>query len=173
MAREIRVAQRGGQPGVTGDGRVRPDVQATTIEEARREIEETRGRISGTLDAIEQRLREQRDELRDRLDVLRSLRQRIRSSVWPSLGIAFGAGAALGMLRRRRREARRAARHGELSAAEREELRRWRAERRRRLERRARAGRWREGRSFFAQLRSALGQAVIAGLTDRARRMRG
>jgi len=169
MAREIRVAQRGERVDVTGDGRAQPDVQATTIEEARREIEDTRGRISGTLDAIELRLREQREELRNRLDVLRAVRRRIRSNVWPSLGIAFGAGAALGMIRRRRgREARR-----ELSAAEREQLRRWRAERRQRLEQRARARRRGGGRSMFAQLRSALGRAVIDGLTDRTRRMRG
>ncbi|HEX7090705.1 MAG TPA: hypothetical protein VF192_11265 [Longimicrobiales bacterium] len=173
MAREIRVARGVGRPGVTGDGQARREVQPTTIEEARREIESTRGRISGTLDAIELRLQEKREDLRNRLDVLRPVRRRIRSSVWPSLGIAFGTGVVLGMLRRGGgREARRGAQRHELSAGEREQLRRWRAERRKRLEQRARATR-RRGRSMFAQLRSALSRAVIDGLTDRARRMRG
>src|SRR5690606_29113680 len=161
-----------GRPDVTGDGRARREVQPTTIEEARREIESTRGRISETLDAIELRLQEKREDLRDRLDVLRPVRQRIRSSVWPSLGIAFGTGVALGMLRRG--GGRKARRGAHLSAAEREQLRRWRAERRHRLEQRARTrGRHGGGRSVVARLRSALGQAVIHVLTHPAPRTRG
>jgi len=95
--------------------------------------------------------------------------------VWPSLAIAFAGGLVLGMIgggekgedHGMRRQA------GTLSAAERRELRRWRAERRDRLARRTRAARRRGAgqRSMFAQVRSALGQAIIDGLTDRARQM--
>lgn len=172
MARDIRVRERGTAADVRGDGLERHGMQPNTIPEARRAIEGTRGRISETLDAIELRIQEKRDDLRDRLDVLRPVRRRIRSHVWPSLGIAFGGGLLFGLLRRGGR-----AEHGRtaaLDASERRELRRWRAERRDRLERRRRAG-GRRGvtgrRSIFARVGSALGQAVIDGLGDRARRM--
>lgn len=174
MAREIRVRQRGEAAAVRGDGLGRGEVQPTSVAEARRAIEDTRGRISETLDAIEDRIQEKRHDLRNRLDVLQPVRHRIRSSVWPSLGIAFGGGLLFGLMRGGEEEEDRVRhRAGTLSAAERRELRRWRAERRDRLAERTRAaGRRAVGRrSMFAQLRSALGRAVIDGLGDRARRM--
>ncbi len=176
MAREIRVRQRGEAADVRGDGLGRGEVQPTSVAEARRAIESTRGRISETLDAIEDRIQEKRHDLRNRLDVLQPVRHRIRSSVWPSLGIAFGGGLLLGLLRGGEREedhGMRRHRTGMLSAAERRELRRWRAERRDRLAERTRTARRRGAgrRSMFAQVRSALGNAIIDGLSDRARRM--
>jgi len=175
MAREIGVRQRGGAGTVRGDGLGQGRAQPTTVAEARRAIEDARGRISETLDAIEERIQGKRHDLQSRLDVLGRARGRIRSHVWPSLAIAFAGGLVLGMIgggekgedHGMRRQA------GTLSAAERRELRRWRAERRDRLARRTRAARRRGAgqRSMFAQVRSALGQAIIDGLTDRARQM--
>jgi len=175
MAREIRVGRREEAASVRGDGLGQVEVQPTSVAEARRAIEDTRGRISETLDAIEERIQEKRHDLRNRLDVLQRVRGRIRSHVWRSLGIAFGGGLLLGLLRGGDEEKGHGMRRstGTLSAAERRELRRWRTERRERLAGRARAARYRGAgrRSMFAQVRSALGQAVIDGLSDRARRM--
>jgi len=171
MAREIRLRRRE-EGGMRGDGLGQGPVQPTTVAEARRAIEAARGRISETLDAIEDRIQEKRHDLRSRLDVLRPVRGQIRSHVWRSLGIAFGGGLLLGLLGGGGKKGMRQ-RAGTLSPAERRALRRWRTERHERLARRTRMARGRDsGRgSMFAQLRSALGQAVLDGLADRARRM--
>jgi ElaB/YqjD/DUF883 family membrane-anchored ribosome-binding protein len=69
-----------------------------SIEEARDALAATRQRISQDLDSIEARLRGTAEGLRERLDPLEPARTRIRADVWASLGIAFAAGVALGLL---------------------------------------------------------------------------
>ncbi len=69
-----------------------------SIEEARAALATTRERISRDLDHIESRLRGTAEGLRERLDLLEPARTRIRADVWTSLGLAFAAGIALGLL---------------------------------------------------------------------------
>ncbi len=78
-----------------------------TIDEARDALAETRRRIARDLDVIEVRLRGTTDELRGRLDLLEPARRRIRADVWTRLGLAFGAGVLLALLRGRDHRGRR------------------------------------------------------------------
>ncbi len=96
------------------------------VDDAREAIAQTRERISATLDAIELRIDETKDDLRRKVDVLRPVRERIGAAPWTALGIAAGAGLALGLLtggsddqkrtrarsRRHRHERARATSHG-------------------------------------------------------------
>ena len=72
--------------------------QPRSVVDAREAIAQTRERISATLDAIELRIDETRQNIRRKADVLRPVRQRISAAPWTALGIAAGAGLALGLL---------------------------------------------------------------------------
>lgn len=173
MAREIRVVRKVGRRGP--DSRRSPVIgpEPQTTEEARRAIEQTRGRISSTLDAIEDRIGNTKEEIRDRIDVVTPLRERIRAHRGMSLGIAFGAGLLLSLVTGRDKS------RGMLDESEREELRRWRAERRHRLRheelvRSAHAAHRRpeeiEGEgSGLELLGDAIAQGIMTGLRDRWR----
>lgn len=181
MALDIRIDRirgegehEGGESPGASEYEAAPSPQST--EEARRAVEEARGRISSTIDAIEDRVEEAREGLKERLDVLRPVRDRIRRNGWKAVGVAFGAGLALGLLT-----------GGEdrdlIDEDERRELRRWRAERRSRLRQRE-AHAWerrgedereheprRERGGVWRGLQGVLVSAAIAGLSERGRRM--
>ncbi len=72
--------------------------QPRSVGDAREAIAQTRERISATLDAIELRIDETKQDIRRKADVLRPVRERIGASPWTALGIAAGAGLALGLL---------------------------------------------------------------------------
>ncbi len=165
MAREIRIERRGERP----DGMTSRTHEPATTDEARRAIEETRGRISATLDEIEDRIGEARENIKDKVNVARPIRNRLRQNPLPGIGVAFGTGLVLGLLTGGgEKEGKK---RGMLGDEEREELRRWREERRERLrEMRHRGMGEAEGPSFIGQMAGALASAVIAGLLARARR---
>lgn len=165
MAREIRIERRGGRPDA-GPSRTH---EPTTTDEARRAIEETRGRISATLDEIEDRIGEARENIKDKVNVARPIQNRMRANPLPGIGIAFGAGLVLGLLTGG--EEKEGKPREMLGDEGREELRRWRAERRDRLRERRRRRRGEAGGpSFIGQMAGAVTSAVIAGLMTRARR---
>ncbi len=78
-----------------------------SVAEARRDLAETRRQLTRDLDGIEARLRGTASDLRQRLDLLEPARERIRSDVWSSLAVAFGAGLAYAVLTTRRRDGER------------------------------------------------------------------
>jgi len=163
--------------------------QPRSVEDAREAIAQTRERISATLDAIELRIDQTRQDIRRKADVLRPVRERIGAAPWTALGIAAGAGLALGLLTggdsraddehaRERARARRRARHlrhehasggnhGEESADARAgvKLQKWmqavRAERR---------GRASAQENLLHHLLPALSGAISAGISARIRR---
>ncbi|MFS8636465.1 MAG: hypothetical protein FWJ74_00175 [Gemmatimonadota bacterium] len=165
MAQESRAESVTGRPDAE---RVRTAEPATT-DEARRAIEETRGRISATLDEIEGRIEEARENIREKVDVTRPIRNRLREHPLPGIGIVFGAGLVLGLLTGGKEKE---GKHREMPGKEeREELRRWRAERRERLrEHGRRRERGARGPSFIRQTAGLVASAALAGLMTRVRR---
>lgn len=141
--------------------------QPETTGDARRAIEETRGRISATLDEIEDRIDETRQQIREKVDVARPVRDRLRSRPLAGLGVALGAGLVLGLLTGGKEKPRRRM----LDEEEREDLRRWRSERRERLSELRRPAGGAAAPSLIGQLGGVVVSAAMAGLAARARRM--
>lgn len=87
--------------------RAAPTPDPRNVGEARRDLDATRRRLSHDLDAIEARIRAAKGDIQERLDLLTPARERIRSDVWKSLALAFGAGLAYALLTAKRDDGRR------------------------------------------------------------------
>jgi ElaB/YqjD/DUF883 family membrane-anchored ribosome-binding protein len=165
-----------------------------TVDEARDAVQRSRQRISSTLDALEERIVEKKHEIQERVDVMRPVREQISERPFAAVTAGLFVGALLGSLgggddddHTHRRSGRVS---GRLTDEDRDELRRWRRERKQRLRaamkrQHARGGLHREdaGRSsrdeddgsrFNAlkhQLMGAVTSAITTALTSQIRRL--
>lgn len=109
-----------------------------TVDEARDAVARSRERISSTLDALEDRIVEKKHEIQDRVDVLRPVREQIAERPLTAVMAGLAVGALLGALgggdddEYTRRRSGRISGH-ELDDDERDELKQWRRQRRKRL----------------------------------------
>lgn len=100
------------------------------VGEARRVVEASRGRVAETLQELEGRLVEEKEALQDKLDVVRPAREFVRSKPLLAIGAGAAAGLLLGLATGGRR---RSDEEVEFDGDDRDAIRRWRRERRRRL----------------------------------------
>ena len=100
------------------------------VDAARRVVEARRERVAGTLQALEVRLVEEKEAIQDKLDVTRPVRDYVRGRPLAAVGAAVGAGLLLGLITKRPKR-----RGGEpaLEGEDRDAIRRWRRQRRKRL----------------------------------------
>jgi ElaB/YqjD/DUF883 family membrane-anchored ribosome-binding protein len=98
--------------------------------EAKREMERSRAEIEATLEAMKAKVVGEVEDVRRRVDVPNRLRDRVRSDPWRSLAIAAGVGLGLALLTSGGRRG-----YDTLTKDEIDEIRAWRKERRRYLQR--------------------------------------
>jgi len=113
---------------------LRPDEARTkprSPRAARAELDRTRQEIRDTLDVLKSRVQTRRNELRSKLDVVNTVRDRIYRDPLLALGAALGAGFLVGLITGGEERPR----DGGLTEDEIEEIRAFRAERRRHLRR--------------------------------------
>jgi ElaB/YqjD/DUF883 family membrane-anchored ribosome-binding protein len=103
-----------------------------SVAEARLAVQSSRERISSTIDELEYRIVDKKEELRERLDVTRPVRAVVDASPLIAIGAAAGAGLLLGLVSKGRPR-RKPPAEVQLSDRDRQALRRWREERRKRL----------------------------------------
>lgn len=101
------------------------------VGEARRVVEARRGRVADTLQELEERLVEEKEAIQDKLDVARPAREYVRGKPLVAVGVAAGAGLLLGLLTARSK--RRTGEEPDFGDEDRDAIRRWRSERRKRL----------------------------------------
>jgi hypothetical protein len=100
------------------------------VAEARAAVAVSRARISATIDELEERIVDKKEELQERLDVVRPVRALVAAAPLIAVAAAAGAGLLLGIASRGRG---RRVREVELNEVDRDAIRRWRRERRKRL----------------------------------------
>jgi ElaB/YqjD/DUF883 family membrane-anchored ribosome-binding protein len=107
-----------------------PRAAPRDVDQAREVAEASRRRVTETLGELEERLVEEKDALQERLDVVRPLREFVWARPLPAVAMAAGAGLLFGLLVA---GSRRAPAEVELTDADRDVIRSWRRERRKRL----------------------------------------
>ena len=106
------------------------NLRARSPAEAKREMDAARSEIESTLEAMKDRVAGEVDEVKRTIDVPNRLRDRIRADPWRSLAVAAGVGLGLALLSAGGKRG-----YDTLTKDEIEEIRAWRTERRRYLER--------------------------------------
>lgn len=106
------------------------NLRAKSPAEAKREMDVARAEIEFTLEAMKDRVAGEVDDVKRVIDVPNRLRDRIRADPWGSLAVAAGVGLGLALLTTGRKRG-----YDTLTKDEIEEIRAWRSERRRHLER--------------------------------------
>lgn len=105
-------------------------LRARSPAEAKREMDRSRAEIEATLEAMQMKVAGEVEDAKRAIDVPSRIRDRVRADPWRSLAVAAGVGLGLALLTAAGRRG-----YDTLTKDEIEEIRGWRRERRRHLER--------------------------------------
>ena len=106
------------------------NLRAKSPAEAKREMDAARAEIEATIAAMQDKVTGEVDDVKRTIDIPNRLRDRVRSDPWRSLAVAAGVGLGLALLSAGKKRG-----YDTLTKDEIEEIRAWRRERRRHLDR--------------------------------------
>ncbi|HEX6587694.1 MAG TPA: hypothetical protein VF039_01625 [Longimicrobiales bacterium] len=106
------------------------NLRAKSPAEAKREMDAARAEIEATITAMQDKVTGEVDDVKRTIDIPNRLRDRVRSDPWRSLAVAAGVGLGLALLTAGKKRG-----YDTLTKDEIEEIRAWRSERRRHLDR--------------------------------------